>query len=327
MRRSRWHGKAAPRTAVAVGLVGLALACLAGCPPFTGPEPSPVGTLELRVNWPVDTVAASAVGVRVIPTGTDRLRVTITGSDMETIRVEVTRAEMEAGGGVRRIPVPVGSDRLVAIEALDAEGGRLASGSSLVQIEPGVTAYARIALAPDTGTGPPPEVISRTMQLTGFTGNFVPLASAVVEANATNEDVIKLPTGAVSGTLSLDYFPVESGGVRPILATLEVHSGTELWVVRGYTLAVPGDELALDTGVTNGYVLSPGGYTTDFTGSLLDWDLVPGPLLEIIRGSGGLRLRFGDGGPLESRQVTGDVEVNAGPEHTLIGSLRGELVF
>lgn len=322
-----------PGGAAIVAALGLSVAAgvlaLSGCGIFGSPHPDPTGLVEIRVNWPGSGVAGASqsreVGVRAIPEGTDRLRVTITGDDMPTIRLEITRDEILAGSSVRRIAVPVGVGRVLLVEALDSEGHVIAAGKTSITVNAGVTARARVVLVLSSGVDPPPEVISRTLQLTGFSGDFVPIAKRPED---TESSELPLPTDAKSGTLTLDFFPeLDATGKRPIVATFAIHNHYELWVVRGYVEAIPADTLDFTTGVLNDYVTDPGGYTTSFSGSLLTWDLLIGPILDSISGTGLIRIDFKGKDPLTTPEAEGQVDVQAGPSHTLVGTLDGELVF
>ncbi len=325
--RPRLQPTAVPLIAGAL-LALLATLLAVGCTNTTPGGTS--GTVEIRVNWPganppAGASAASAVSTRAIPDETETLRVTITGEGMPMIRVEITRDEILSGSTIRKIPVPVGTGRTILVEALDDQGAVVASGKTTLDVGPGVTVRARVVLVRTSGSEEPPEVLSRVLQVTDFDGDLVPVGRREGE---TSEEVPDLPSDAKSGTLTLDMFPaLDDAGTRPMVATFSIHSQYELWVIRGYAEAIPGQELEFETGVSNEYISDPGGYTTSFSGSLLSWDLLIGPILGAISGPGHMKFDFGPKGPLLAEDVTGDIDVGAGPSHTLIGSLKGELVF
>ncbi len=327
----KWTAAVPAAFALSAALAACLTASISGCGGGGAPGPPEYGYVEIRVNWPgADALAESAeVGVRAIPAETERLRITISGPDIEPIVAEITKADIEAGTTRLTIQVPVGAGRTVTVRALDATGKTVAAGESTVDIEPGATVRARVVLVASNDTEPPPVVISRTIQLTGFAGNFVPLeATDSTDAAAVIRDAgVALPAKSKSGTLTLDFFEAETDGVRPVVATLVIHNAYELWLVRGYYEGLPGGEMEFRTGVANDYITDPGGYTTSFSGSLLDLDILIGPILYPIINDGRFLIDFGEADPLEADTVIGEIDIGASSDVSLIGDLDGELVF
>lgn len=307
-------------------LVALALSNCGAVSP--GPR---VGYVEIRVNWPGSDALAASAGIRGIPPETEKLRVTITGQGFDPIVSDITRSDIDAGRATRRIAVPVGAGRTVEVRALDAGGRTVASGRTIVDVEAGATLRVRVVLVRTEGTEPAPIVVSRTIQLTRFDGNFVPLKAATPQPSAQGVAGVRLspllPPNAVSGTLSLDFFEPDGEGNRAVVATLVIHNAVGLWIARGFYQGPMADHISFETGVTNDYITAPGGYTTNFKGSLLDLDVVIGAILDPLQGPGTIEVGFDGPDPLVSEEITGSVDIGTGPDRTLIGSLTGELVF
>ncbi len=108
-----------------VFLLVLAFAGLGGCGGNGGRqarENSGMGTLSLAVHWP----EASGDAAKVIPSETERIRVTVTASDISSpITGEITKAQVVNGVGRIDLDVPSGTNRLVEAVAFDAAGTSL----------------------------------------------------------------------------------------------------------------------------------------------------------------------------------------------------------
>jgi len=303
----------------------------------TGQLPIRYGFLEIRVPWPdgnqtVGTPGAVA-SIRMIPAETAVLRVSIAGAGMEPIRTDITEADAVSGIASRRIPVPVGTQRTVEIRALDGDGATIAAGQTTVDIVAGQVARARVVLVANDGTQPPVTVTSRTFYFTMFQGNFQPSAVAPQPAGASVASARQvpaapvLPNNVLAASVTLDFFGELENGDRPVVATVIMHNQFELWIVRGFYQGPMLQEMTFDTSIRNDYLVSPGGFTNEFQGSLIDTDILIGPILDPIFGPGDLIIGFDGPDPIGGDTIDGSIDVGAGPIHTLIGDFDGVLVF
>lgn len=318
--------------------LSVVVAILAGCGgagPVDPPVGGDMGSVLLRVVWPVTT--SGDAGARVIPPETEVLRVIIDAPDMEPIDTTITENDVIAGVVARSLPVPVGEDRQMLCYALDGAGVILAAGKATFDVAKGETVRARVVLVPVDDNGDPvdpPEVQSRTFILTEFNGNFAPLVNAgdaatdggtsLREAVTLRQD---LPSGALSGSLTLDVYDEPLTGRRPVVGTFIIHNATELWIVRGYYQGPLQSDLIFDPLAANDYVNSGGGWTTEFGGSLLDQDLVVGGMLEGLSAPSALSFHFDSQDPLEAEEMSGAVDVRTQFGRAIIGAMDGQLVF
>lgn len=329
-------------TRVAVALaclagLGLAIAVVAGCSSGTEePSGGPYGTVLLRVAWPVNPTGPAATAV--VPAETKVLRVIINAPDMEPINLAITQNDVIAGVIARSIPVPAGQNRSMVVQALDANSVVLAAGKATFDVHEGETVRARVVLVPLNGGDPtdPPEVRSRTFILTEWNGNFAPLTLAeshqVHGLLPPQEDDVTvrrttLPYDALSGTLTLDVYEEVASDRFPVVGTLIIHNSTELWMIRGYYEGPLSEDIVLDPTITNPYMTGPGGWTTQFTGSVLDEDLVVTRILDGVYGPSTLRFHFDGEDPLSQNDVRAEVYVTTPLGRTLIGNMGGQLVF
>jgi len=326
------------RARIALAALGavIAVAVASGCA-GDGGEPPVVdyGTVLLRVAWPLNPTGPATVAV--VPADTKVLRVFINASDMEPINLAITQNDVIAGVIARSIPVPVGAGRSMIVQALDAQNRVLAAGKAVFDVVQGETVRIRIVLVPMNSGDPtdPPEVVSRTFILTEWSGNFAPLTLAAQQADALLEPVAEdavslrrsLPYDALSGSLTLDIFEALPSGDRPIVGTLIIHNNAELWMVRGYYEGPLDGDIVLDPTITNPYISGPGGWTTRFTGSVLDEDLVVTQILDGLSAPSTLQFQFQGGDPLTDGGVDAEVKVLTPLGRTLIGDMSGQLVF
>lgn len=330
-------GRVGAKRAVAcsVGLC-VTLAIAVGC--AGGGEKPPAGeygTVLLRIAWPLSPT--SPANAAVVPAQTQTIRVIIAAPDMEPIDLSISENDVIAGVVSRAIPVPVGEQRTMLVQALDANAVVLAAGKATFDVLPGGTVRARVVLVPINGGDPtdPPEVISRTFVLTEWNGNFVPLTLATDQTRTLPDPVTDdtvtvrgvLPYDALSGALTLDVFEALPSGDRPVVGTLLIHNSAELWMVRGYYEGPLGSDIVLDTTVTNPYISGSGGWTTRFSGSVLDEDLVVTQILDGLSAPSTLHFRFEGGDPLSLDNVGAEVRVETPLGRTLIGDMSGQLVF
>jgi hypothetical protein len=221
----------------------------------------------------------------------------------------------------------------VEIRALDSNGATIAAGQTTVDIVAGQVARSRVVLVANDGTRPPVTVTSHTYYLTMFQGNFQPTAAPVQPAHTGTATARQVPAGpdlpdnALAATVTLDFFDELENGDRPVVATIIIHNTVELWIVRGFYQGPMQDELTFDTSVQNDFIVSPGGFTNQFQGSLIDTDILIGPILDPIIGPGDMIIGFDGPDPIGGDPINGSIDVGAGPLHTLIGDFDGELVF
>jgi len=120
-------------------LIALALCANTGCTYVTPAQIQPNGQLVFKANF-----MTAQRHVQVIPEGTERIEVRVTGEGIPTdsvLAATMTPTKTQATFA----NVPAGAKNVVA-KAYDAEGAILAAGTTDVTIVAGATVLARIRL-------------------------------------------------------------------------------------------------------------------------------------------------------------------------------------
>jgi len=178
-----------------------------------------------------------------------------------------------------------------------------------------------------TGGGVPLLLDQIGIHLETFEGSFIPGRTDDAEVSAR-----QLTFSGLNGLAFIDVFAA-SQPLQPATTavTLVMHNETELWQIRGaglgtgptFTGTWSRPEHAVDyfPGFTSGI----GGYTTDFTGHVLDFSLVAGSFEDpLVEGSGSFIIEVS---PDDPTRATGSIEARTESGRTLVGTFSGKVVF
>jgi len=240
--------------------------------------------------------------------------------------VEVDQA-IEAGGATIDLAV-----------AGEWAPGRTLTGT-VVARAPGEHRLSGTFVCGTSGTGEnglpsvPGLVSQRGIIIDGFEGNFAPSGNGGT-VTTSGASVRQLTFTGLNAMIFVDVFALGETLAPQTVVTMFFHNATELWQLRGVAPVDPSGiaglwvapQQAID--YFSGFTNEVGGYTTDFTGRVLDFSLVSGgvqdPLDPTSPGAFGIAL---PADASKGDRVSGTVQAKTQSGRILCGTFRGVVSF
>jgi hypothetical protein len=161
----------------------LAVAGIAGCggsgdPGSSGPTKGDVGYLSFKVQWPQPEVNAE-----LIPTGTDRIEITIAdeGASEPEATVVIAKTDVTGGTATKRVTVKASAAKTISAQALDTQDRILAEASVTVEVQSGKLTPVSMALSPTTV--PYPVVLAVASPEIALPGSSISLVGSATDGD------------------------------------------------------------------------------------------------------------------------------------------------